>query len=71
MKSENLLSKIHLLDDKILTEAFYILFDKNWKKYWTEKDKSREMKSIFNGGTQPCVSFEKWVKCIEFLYLNI
>ena len=65
-----LLGTVHLLDDEKLTVAFHILFDKDWKKYWTEKDKAREMRSIFNGGTQPCRPFENWVKCIEYLSLH-
>lgn len=65
-----LLGTVHLLDDKTLTEAFHILFEKDWKKYWTERDKAMEMRSIFNGGTQPCRPFENWVKCIEFLSLH-
>lgn len=68
--ANTLLGTVHLLDDKILTEAFHILFGNDWKKYWTEYDKAREMKLIFNGGTQPCCPFESWVKCIEFLYLH-
>ena len=62
-----LLGEVHLLDDKQLTEAFHILFDKDWKKYWTERDKAAEMRSIFNGGTQPCRPFENWVKLMEYL----
>ena len=62
-----LLGEVHLLTDKQLTDAFHILFDKDWKKYWTERDKAAEMRSIFNGGTQPCRPFSNWVKLMEFL----
>jgi len=62
-----LLGEVHLLDDKQLTEAFHILFGKDWKKYWTERDKAAEMRSIFNGGTQPCRPFENWVKLMEYI----
>jgi hypothetical protein len=64
------LDTAHLLNDKILTAAFHILFDKDWKKDWAECNKAAEMRSIFNGGTQPCRPFENWVKCIEFLSLH-
>ena len=62
-----LLGEVHLLTDKQLTDAFHILFGKDWKKYWTERDKAAEMRSIFNGGTQPCCPFANWVKLMEFL----
>jgi hypothetical protein len=65
-----MLGTVHLLDDEKLTVAFHILFDKDCKKYWTERDKAREMRSIFNGGTQPCRPFENWVKCIKYLSLH-
>ena len=70
-KSNVLLGTVHLLDDKVLTDAFHILFDQGWRKHWAERDKAREMKSIFNAGTQPCRPFENWVKCIEFLSLHV
>jgi hypothetical protein len=62
-----LLDEVHLLTDNQLADAFHILFGKDWKKYWTERDKAAEMRSIFNGGTQPCRPFENWVKLMEFL----
>jgi len=55
------------LSDEILTEAFHILFGRNWKKYWSERDKAREMRSIIKGDTQPCCSFENWVAVIKYL----
>ena len=61
------LEKLNALPDDVLTEAFHILFDEKWKKYWSEHDKAREMKSIFTGGTQPCRPFVNWVNCINFL----
>lgn len=72
LKNEsNLLSAmlviVHSLDDKTLTEAFHILFGSDFKITFPDYYKASEMRSIFNDGTQPCVPFTNWVKCIEFL----
>ena len=64
-----MLSTVHSLDDKILTDAFHILFGNDWKKNWSEYDKAMEMRAIFDDNTQPCRPFKNWVKCIEFLSL--
>lgn len=64
-----MLGEVHLLTDKQLADAFHILFGKDWKKHWTERDKAAEMRTIFNGGTQPCCPFTSWVKLMEFLAL--
>lgn len=61
----------HLLSDDILADAFHILWGTDWKRHWSDYDKAREMRSIFNGGTQPCRPFSDWVKCIEFLSTNL
>jgi len=55
------------LSDEILMEAFHVLFGRNWKKSWTERDKAREMRSIIKGDTQPCCPFENWVAVIKYL----
>ena len=60
------LAAVHL-SDEILMEAFHILFGRNWKKSWTERDKAREMRSIIKGDTQPCCPFENWVAVIKYL----
>jgi hypothetical protein len=60
------LAAVHC-SDEILTEAFHILFGRNWKKYWSERDKAREMRSIIEGNTQPCVPFQNWVAVIKYL----
>jgi hypothetical protein len=60
------LAAVHL-SDEILMEAFNILFGRNWKKSWTERDKAREMRSIIKGDTQPCCQFENWVAVIRYL----
>jgi hypothetical protein len=53
--------------DNFLSEAFHILFGRNYKKSWTETDKANEMRSIIKGSTQPCVPFENWVAVVKFL----
>lgn len=55
------------LSDEVLAEAFAILFDKEWKRYWHTKSKADEMRSIIRANDQPCRPFENWVKCIDFL----
>lgn len=58
------------LDEDKLKIAFHLLFGDNWRKYQPDKDKSEEMKAIFKGGVKPCVPFENWVKCIDYLKAN-
>ena len=58
------------LDEDKLKIAFHLLFGDNWRKYQPNKDKSEEMKAIFKGGIKPCVPFENWVKCIDYLKSN-
>ena len=58
------------LDEDKLKIAFHLLFGDNWMKYQPDKDKSEEMKAIFKGGVKPCVPFENWVKCIDYLKGN-
>lgn len=65
--AKSLLGEVDLLTDKKLADAFHILFGKDWKKYWTERDKAEEIRSIFNGGTQPCCPFANWAKLMKFL----
>lgn len=55
------------LSTEILTECYHILFDRNYKKYWTERDKAREMGSIIKGNIQPCRPFENWFKVVNYL----
>lgn len=55
------------LDDKILSEAFVILFDPTWKRNWSERDKAKEMRSIIQGQTQVCRPFFNYAECIDFL----
>jgi hypothetical protein len=55
------------LDNQTLVEAFHILFGVDFKRTFPDNYKVAEMRSIFNDGTQPCVPFTNWVKCIEFL----
>jgi hypothetical protein len=58
------------LSESKLKIAFHLLFGEEWRKYQPDKDKAEEMKAIFKGGVKPCVSFENWVKCIDFLRDN-
>lgn len=53
--------------DKQLSEAYDILFGKDWKKTWSERGRANEMRSIIRGGTMPCIAIEKWAECIDFL----
>lgn len=55
------------LNENILAKAFEILFGNEWKSNWSINNKANDMLSIINGGTQPCVPFENWLKCIKFL----
>jgi len=55
------------LDDKILAEAFIMLFDPTWKRNWTDRDKAKEMRSIIQGQTQVCRPFFNYAECIDFL----
>jgi len=55
------------LDDKILSEAYTILFDPTWKRNWAERDKAKEMRSIIQGQTQVCRPFYKYAECIDYL----
>lgn len=54
--------------EKEMAEFYNILFGTEWKRSWRDIDKSCDMYSIFNGGTQPCVEFSKWVNLITKLY---
>jgi len=65
-----ILSATNLPDEK-LNEAFHILFGREWKQKWSVKDTAYEMRNIINGSTSPCISFENWVSCINFLYASI
>ena len=55
------------LDDKILAEAFSILFDPLWKRNWKDRDKANEMRSIIQGRDMPCRPFMNYAECIDFL----
>lgn len=55
------------LSDEILTSAFHILFGRDWKNIWTEREKAMEMRSIIRGNTQPCAPFENWLAVIKYL----
>lgn len=62
-----LILKLLALPDSVLAKAFVVLHGDDWKKIWTEHDKAKEMRSIFNSGTQPAIPFFKWVECIDYL----
>ena len=64
---EKLIENPRLLDKQTLSEAFILLFGKEYKKYWFDEDRAREMIAILKGNVQPCCPFENWVKTIEFL----
>ena len=66
-KLYTLLGTVRELDDKKLAHAYTLLFGNEWHKYWNDKTKADEMKSIFGGGTKPCCDFINWVECINYL----
>lgn len=55
------------LSDHKLAETYRILMGSNWKRHWNEASKAHEMRSILNGGNQPCVPFERWVETVNFI----
>ncbi len=61
------LKKAVALSDHKLSEAYRILMGAHWKMDWNEASKAREMRSILDGGTQPCVTFDRWVETVNFI----
>lgn len=61
------LAKAMALSDETLANAFVLLYGPHWKRDWNDASKAREMRSIFDGGTQPCAPFEKWVTVVNFI----
>ena len=53
--------------EKKLLKGYNTLLGDQLKRPLDDASRIREMKSIINGGTIPCVTFNNWKNCIEVL----
>lgn len=53
--------------DKVLAQAFRLLYGENWCKNWPVKAMANDMRSVIRGGNCPCAYFKNWVQCVKFL----
>jgi len=65
-----IVKKAQGLPDGMLAQAWCLMHGNDWK-YWKDADKARDMRSILQGGTMPCVSFERWMNVIDFITFTV
>ena len=65
------IDKAQQLPDEVLAHAYVLLYGEDWKMGWSDKSKAYEMRSILDGGCQPCAPFEKWVEVVGFIMSQI
>lgn len=65
------IDKARQLPNEVLAHAYVLLYGEDWKMGWSDKSKAYEMRSILDGGCQPCAPFEKWVEVVGFIMSQI
>lgn len=54
----------------VMVMAYELLFDE-WGKKMSDNEKVSEMKAVFRGSMKPCVSFEGWIRCVEYVVASV